>query len=484
VRLIDVVREDMKYATLSYCWGKEMSAGSTTTTKNVRERQQRLEIIGQSKTIQDAFTVARGLQIRYIWIDALCIIQDSDVDWASESSKMADIYARSLITIAADMSFSCSEGFLCSDTHENRPSCSDSLRELSSPLRSGCTSRIYLPKISGHICPLEETLGITSTPLSKRAWAYQERYLSARTLHFLGNQVVWECRQRDRVPIEMGVALIDVPEMHSKLFLEAGYGSVATDVLDPASTISELELLEVWDHRIVSAYSARVLSYPNDKLPALSGIAKAFHARLETKYVAGIWLHHTMQGLSWRRQQKSTSGNVQPYRAPSFSWASIEGSVVNALDRPEIYGPIRNIVHQITVEDVHIELATSDPFGRVSGGWIKLKGYFGSATLKSCTMTRGTAYGNLVCDHFYKRLARVAITLDVRQELEKEESFPFIVLSTSSSYDDDTLILLLLETRDSNQGGFKRIGLAKGYRPRGAADWIFKRYEQKITTIY
>lgn len=50
---------------------------------------------------QDAIIITRQLGLRYLWIDSLCIIQDSLRDWETEAAKMASIYQNSYVTISA-----------------------------------------------------------------------------------------------------------------------------------------------------------------------------------------------------------------------------------------------------------------------------------------------------------------------------------------------------------------------------------------------
>ena len=44
--------------------------------------------------------IARALDIRYLWIDSLCIVQDDPADWEAEAARMKDFYAEILFTIA------------------------------------------------------------------------------------------------------------------------------------------------------------------------------------------------------------------------------------------------------------------------------------------------------------------------------------------------------------------------------------------------
>ncbi|KAH6696567.1 heterokaryon incompatibility protein-domain-containing protein [Leptodontidium sp. MPI-SDFR-AT-0119] len=109
-KLIRVEKLNLLYATLSYCWGDMMPEGSTTTMSNIHRREERMESTGLPQTLRDAFTVTRALGIRYLWVDALCIIQDSREDWELESSKMASIYSNSLVSVAAELSQHCLDG--------------------------------------------------------------------------------------------------------------------------------------------------------------------------------------------------------------------------------------------------------------------------------------------------------------------------------------------------------------------------------------
>jgi hypothetical protein len=86
------------YVTLSYRWGN---------TNPIRTEMRKLQTFGDwiplnrvSKTMNDAITITRRLGVRYLWIDALCIVQDSKMDWIREASNTVNIYRNSLLTIA------------------------------------------------------------------------------------------------------------------------------------------------------------------------------------------------------------------------------------------------------------------------------------------------------------------------------------------------------------------------------------------------
>lgn len=91
-----------RYAALSYCWGADVP--STTTTINLQAHKSAIGLSTLPQTLQDAILVVRWLGIGYIWIDCLCILQDSKADWEHESARMADVYSNAYITIAASQS--------------------------------------------------------------------------------------------------------------------------------------------------------------------------------------------------------------------------------------------------------------------------------------------------------------------------------------------------------------------------------------------
>lgn len=103
IRLAQPSRDDeAPYIALSHCWG--LACIATTTTSNFTARKQNIAIKELPKTFQDAIEITRGLGVHYLWIDSLCIIQDSEADWERESSKMASIYKNAYLTVAASRS--------------------------------------------------------------------------------------------------------------------------------------------------------------------------------------------------------------------------------------------------------------------------------------------------------------------------------------------------------------------------------------------
>ena len=88
-----------KYVALSYCWGN--CDFITTTKKNLRQHQEGLHRSALPQLFNDAIDVVLSQRVSYLWIDALCIVQDDLSEWAEEASRMAGVYSNAFFTIAA-----------------------------------------------------------------------------------------------------------------------------------------------------------------------------------------------------------------------------------------------------------------------------------------------------------------------------------------------------------------------------------------------
>jgi hypothetical protein len=98
-----------EYATLSYSWGKSLPL--TMRTSDIKEHQNGIPLEEIPRTLRDAVRITRFLGIRYLWIDALCIVQDDKADWATQAALMTDVYEGSSICISASSAEDCDTGF-------------------------------------------------------------------------------------------------------------------------------------------------------------------------------------------------------------------------------------------------------------------------------------------------------------------------------------------------------------------------------------
>jgi hypothetical protein len=168
-----------RYATLSYRWGDNSTF--TTTCGNVVEYQRNISPSTLTKSLHNAIHVTRELNIRFLWIDSLCIVRDSQLDWEQQSAMMSDIYRNSLVTISVNVENAAEDGFLV----ENDPSESQQyLLGLSChpgtniPDRLGDYPRIDGPFAKRVFAYVTGNRSSPLRPLGKRAWVLQEQLLT------------------------------------------------------------------------------------------------------------------------------------------------------------------------------------------------------------------------------------------------------------------------------------------------------------------
>jgi hypothetical protein len=166
------------YLALSHCWGKTKMP--TLTTSNIQDLRRAISLSGLPPNFRDAIQATRKLGFRYLWIDSLCIIQDSIEDWAAESVTMGKVYQTATLCIAAAASKDADGGlFQCRSLYRCRFN-----------LGSRTHSESYLA-VDSELW----TVGVGEAPLNTRAWVLQERFFAPRTVYFGSDQVYWECRE-------------------------------------------------------------------------------------------------------------------------------------------------------------------------------------------------------------------------------------------------------------------------------------------------
>jgi hypothetical protein len=92
---------DVEYAASSLSWGPSGLRPTSAINTNIAIREKEIAISDLSNTVYDAIFVTRSLGIHYLWVDALCIVQDEDLDWATQSREVAPIYKQAVPTIVA-----------------------------------------------------------------------------------------------------------------------------------------------------------------------------------------------------------------------------------------------------------------------------------------------------------------------------------------------------------------------------------------------
>jgi hypothetical protein len=337
VRLMHTNGEFALYAALSHCWGKDVAL--QTTSENIATHLKGIAWDTLPKTFQDAVDFCYKLGLKYVWIDSLCIVQDQQADWNRESAKMRDVYRNAHVTLPATAS---PDGY------------------------GGCYRRKPPSKKTRcHSCgdSLFDSQVDEDTPLLGRAWALQERLLSARVVHFMADEIAWECRRSEtcecRVDAARSAGRMDARgSPHPASLRHLVHSAPFKQTFAATSTFSDADAsLKSWFH-IVECYSSLSLSYPIDKLPALSGIARWMDNIKFGDYHAGLWGGHMDQCVCWYTRQPK--GPRLANSSPSWSWSSIGSRVAHVrIDKS------RNTRLQVTPYSI---TQGSDRFGAVLGG--------------------------------------------------------------------------------------------------------------------
>lgn len=436
VKVIETRESRGKYAALSHCWGIQLPC--TTTKDNLGERMRGIPWQALPKTFQDATRYCVELGIFYLWIDALCILQDDEREWQIQSSKMADIYQNSCITLAATSSDCGSAGCFMEQVF---PSAECSLQVQS---QSGRTYRLLIRIHLSHWSVPLTAAARRDYPLLSRGWAFQERVLSPRILHFCKDELVWECGEG--MQCECG-SLTETENLKRQFALatrlkiedeiqqpapseQVGNESESEDDSDSGEAQCEsanrqamignrnaqqfqrdaqfryTELLEIagrapqsnldkaisqW-HRIVEQYSALELTKDMDCLPALSGLAERMAPFLGT-YRAGLWDLSLLHDLSWRVETPDLAvPQLSNYRGPSWSWVSVSTRVsfwskvemepLSALvriaqglqDTRPPSAPLGTLSLTAQVKSCQVRVGGRNPYGAVTSAFLVLKG--------------------------------------------------------------------------------------------------------------
>ena len=280
------------------------------------------------RTFADAIEITRKLGVEYLWIDSLCIVQDDEDDWRREMALMEHVYGGSYLNIAASSATSVHGG------------CWVSTKGLQSTFRANVRvgDRELVREIRDDEC---YDAAVWKSHLATRAWALQEKLLPPRTIHLGDRGAFWECRHK--------IANEYLPDGFTK---RLGSGLL--------QKMRKLQFLQQWWARVVHLYTSAHLTFARDKLPALSGIARRIHSQKGGQYLAGLWREENIEAqLCWRVHEPTTRPTT--WRAPSWSWASVDG--------PISYTPTQQGIcddHYAHVVDASVTPLAGDVFGELS----------------------------------------------------------------------------------------------------------------------
>lgn len=393
-RLISPTEDHGEYLALSYVWGNSEQAHQTTTS-NVSAYERGINPRMLPQTLRDAIRVTHMLGFRSLWVDSLCILQDSPEDKAQEISGMHHIYRNAQLTIMAAGAQSVAAGFLCKrdplynddqyiPDESEPPIPEDVALPFICPPRPATSMGSWDDRSAPQLQVGQMFVADSSTALwrshsaelwrmSTRAWCLQEYLMSARALIFSPRTLLFKCLAGTRGVGGSLCAMFKEPRLPNTLFLP-----IPPEV-EPGS--KEWKDTHTAWLGVVKDYSRRSASVESDKLVACAAIAEQFHRALRSDYLAGLWRSDTLlTNLLWEADKVESSmlgrRHTRPtvYRAPSWSWASLEGIIQQSslyimdFEDTQTVALAKVVQCVVTLEDAAL------PFGRVTGGTLVLRG--------------------------------------------------------------------------------------------------------------
>ncbi|KAK4185644.1 heterokaryon incompatibility protein-domain-containing protein [Podospora australis] len=356
--VIDLPR-NTKYATLSHCWGEPHDATSLLKTLSTNLERHKVAIDWQElpQLFQDVIEIVRVLGCSFVWIDSLCIVQDDENDWRNQSVLMSDVYSGAYFNLAAS-ALPNSSGRIFADRtcnlgdprrREAHPKGSFKVNGISTHQESTILVRRTFDR--QHFVMYGSSAGASThdcEPLLTRAWVFQERLLSKRTIHIGTSEIMWECRccyhcecgmiappfqRQERTPQSDTNPAAEV--MAEDLPATRSNRSLLGDALKPKKVLfaeasspkaSRTEVFDFW-MQAVEEYSGLHLSQESDRLVSLGSIARNIQEATGFTYLAGLWLEDSPRMLMWTgwgdfRPATLIAETFPPKDVPSWAWIS------------------------------------------------------------------------------------------------------------------------------------------------------------------
>lgn len=318
------------FATLSYVWGTKPFLRLVQANINDLEERGCLEKLTLPSTIRDAIGICAKLQIKYIWIDSLCIVQDDESDMLQVIDKMDSIYGESILTIVAASGL---------DAHSGIPGVRPGTRTIEQHALEIRGVELVDSVDTGQFRfqgRFEEPLWVSNTPWARRAWTFQEALVTRRSLFFTAEQVYWSCRE--------GLLSEDTTE-HFHIN-EYSSGERFDSVFSPQEYL-----------KIATTFSTRRLTYEADIGRAYLGTQNYLDRKWGGhKFSWGLphgsfgsfmmWERYPDEGRRMRHGThpiRQRDGSIVKVQFPSWSWMGwTDGSKLISFygDEPEAHSPI------------------------------------------------------------------------------------------------------------------------------------------------
>ncbi|KAA8911739.1 heterokaryon incompatibility protein-domain-containing protein [Sphaerosporella brunnea] len=327
--LVDAPRKGCRYVALSYLWG---SAGGEyqTLLANFEQRRRKggLESVNLPATITDAIKLVRLLKERYLWIDALCIIQDDPADKAVQIKGMHAIYGAAALTVFAAGGDS---------AHARLPGLEPGSRKKQQKIENIQSLLLAVP-----LATMAET--VAASVWDTRGWTFQERLLSRRRLLFTNEQVYFECQREifsEDVIAESCKASGTYPAKYAGRRTLQPTGAAGSEVR---------RMFYSRDFMVaVEEYTRRRLTNISDIYNAMWAIITVFSQDYEdeplppdTGFLFGMPLSFLESAMLWQPALEAPAHarrKVDGLVTPSWSWAGWEGGVAFMKMNGYMHGP-------------------------------------------------------------------------------------------------------------------------------------------------
>ncbi|TGO35117.1 hypothetical protein BHYA_0170g00300 [Botrytis hyacinthi] len=387
-------------------------------------------------TFQDAIQYTKDMEISYIWIDFLCIMQDSPEDWRTEAALMYKVYAQSLCNIAA--SYASNERSL--NTGLFYTLTPDDIVTLSVMYKFR-TKKEY-QGLYGISLKSNHIIDDSEYAIYGRAWVLQERLLSPRTIHF-SKQLIWECREkRASESFPMGLSLISRNGSRDSNFSRDWRLSLRVDGC------------EFWEDT-VGRYLKSSLTYPSDQLVALGAIAREYETELDDVYFAGLWKKELPLNLLWKiRRSCQFCLRENTYRCSTWSWTSLE-----ICYPAEVQFPRTNVQALVEV----LEAKVSSPPGRAHteyfAGHIWLKGKLYPVVSKDSYEWRCHDYNYHGCSFNTGRITDFDVVSFLDIKIQESEDSRLYLIPIESRVLGKFIECLILRSTLTGSMEFERVGV-------------------------
>ncbi|KAK7424279.1 hypothetical protein QQX98_000547 [Neonectria punicea] len=290
---VDMEVSPVKYAALSYVWGITTTPPTFLRVSNLQDLLQRVPKEALPNTVQDAITVVCELGIGYLWVDALCIIQDSNEDKMEQLASMSQIYQQATLSICVAYGSNSATG----------------IPGVSFP-PGGQNVELYMEVPLTALRPVATIVG--ASMWDSRAWTFQERLLSTRCAIFTADGMIWQC-----------------PTTTWREDIESSLSRPAWTLDSVASPLQALQGNPLRSYiNCVNIYSGRLLTYPSDKLVAFIGLSQVLSRGLSSKLEHGMPLRYLDWALLWEPESAGKRIRVgENLGLVSWSWCGWEQKV-------------------------------------------------------------------------------------------------------------------------------------------------------------